>query len=264
MQCITLTTDFGSQNAVLAGVKGLIYSALPEGTLTDITHDISPYNTPQAVYYFKQAYLHFPENSVHFVLFNLYEHPGKQLLYVYENKQHIFCADNGFLTMLFDDKPIQIFRLNEPVYRYDVYKVTEQFIHAWQMIRMGDRHIIDNISIGEILIKKPGHPIYSNNTVDAQVLTIDRFGNVVLNVTRDFFEDVRKSRNFRILFMKNEELNNISEHYFDVEPGDVLARFNLAGYLEIAVNKGNAAELFGFKEWKEGAFFYDHIKIYFE
>lgn len=249
---------------MLAGLKGKIHHAFTDTALIDITHDISPYNTPQAVYYFKQSYIHFPENSIHFVFFNLYEQSNKQLLYVYENRQHIFCADNGFLTMLFDEKPIQIFRLTEPALQYDTFEIADLYLHAMQRIQRGDRSVVQNIAIHDILIRKPSHATYSDNTIDAQVLTIDRFGNVILNVTRIFFNEVGQGRKFRILFMKDEELNSISQHYFDVPNGDVLALFNAAGYLEIAVNKGSAAELFGFKEWKEEAFFYDHIKIFFE
>ena len=64
------------------------------------------------------------------------------------------------------------------------------------------------------------------------------------------------------------------ESYADVQPGEKLALFNSAGYLEIAINKGNAAGLFGLKGFSEKAskaegilqnqLFYQTVRVYFE
>jgi S-adenosylmethionine hydrolase len=69
-------------------------------------------------------------------------------------------------------------------------------------------------------------------------------------------------------------IDRISESYADVQPGEKLALFNSAGYLEIAINKGNAAGLFGLKGFSEKAtradnmlqnqLFYQTIRVYFE
>jgi S-adenosyl-L-methionine hydrolase (adenosine-forming) len=264
MQLLTLTTDFGTQNSMLASVKGKIYSFFSEAIITDVVHDIPQFNTQQAVYIFKQTYLHFPVGTVHFVLCNLYEKNNKQLLYVFENGHHIFCPDNGFITMLFDDKPIQLYRLNEALSVYNYLEVVEAYLHSFELIKNGGKTVLDNISIQDILVKRPNYATYSNNSIDAQVLHIDTFGNVILNVTNSYFYEVGKNRPFRISFMRDEEITTISENYFDVPESDVLCLFNTSGYLEIAVYKGNAAELFGFKQHQEKAFFYNHIKIIFE
>lgn len=264
MQWLTLTSDFGTQNAMLASVKGKIYSSLPEVVITDIIHDIPQFNTQQAVHIFKQTYLHFPLNSVHFILCNLYEHNSKQLLYVYENGHHIFCPDNGFITMLFDDKPIRLYSLTEKPLDYNYLEITDTFLHSWDMIRQGQRMAIADIDIQKVLVRHPNYATYTQNSIDAQVMYIDNFGNVVLNVNRTMFYDVGKNRPFRISFMRNEEITTLSEHYFDANGNEVICLFNASGYLEIAMYKGNAAELFGFKEYHEKAFFYNHIKILFE
>ncbi len=46
-------------------------------------------------------------------------------------------------------------------------------------------------------------------------------------------------------------INVISETYANVKEGEKLALFNSAGYLEIAINKGNAAGLFGLQGFTE-------------
>jgi len=69
-------------------------------------------------------------------------------------------------------------------------------------------------------------------------------------------------------------IESISESYADVAEGEKLALFNSAGYLEIAINKGNAAGLFGLKGFSEKAkqvssiiqnqLFYQTVRVYFE
>ena len=66
---------------------------------------------------------------------------------------------------------------------------------------------------------------------------------MVVNITREEFEEQRKGRSFKIVFKRDEVIEKISETYADVQEGEKLALFNSAGYLEIAINKGNAAGL---------------------
>ncbi len=94
-------------------------------------------------------------------------------------------------------------------------------------------------------------PLLDNNWIEGQIIFIDNFENVIVNITQEQFEEQRKGRKFRIVFKRDEVIDRISESYADVPEGEKLALFNSAGYLEIAINKGNAAGLFGLKGFSE-------------
>lgn len=264
MLTITLTSDFGIQNYALASVKGKILSVFPDATIIDISNDISPFNLQQAVYIFKQAYRHFPAHTFHFVLNDLYAAPKHKLIYAFENNQHIFCADNGFMTLLFDDKPAQLFTLTERILEYNYLTVADAFISQLASIIHNNNTGIDPADVNSLIIKHPTYAFPNQSVLEAQVLHIDTYGNVVLNVTKSQFDDARGGRNFKILFMRDEEINHLSEHYNDVPEGNKLCFFNTADFLEIAINKGNAAGLFGFSIKNERNLFYNNIKIFFE
>ena len=91
-------------------------------------------------------------------------------------------------------------------------------------------------------------------------------------ITREEFEERRKGRSFRIVFKRDEQIDRISESYADVGEGEKLALFNSAGYLEIAIQKGNAAGLFGLQDFTEQSqnqylqsrLFYQTIRVFFE
>ena len=54
-------------------------------------------------------------------------------------------------------------------------------------------------------------------------------------------------RNFSLYFKRHDPIERISNHYSDVQIGEVLCLFNSAGYLEIAINMGKAASMLGLK-----------------
>jgi hypothetical protein len=67
---------------------------------------------------------------------------------------------------------------------------------------------------------------------------------------RDNFMAAEKAREYGLI---DEVIDRIGETYADVPEGEKTAIFNSAGYLEIAINKGNAAGLFGLKGYVENS-----------
>jgi S-adenosyl-L-methionine hydrolase (adenosine-forming) len=57
------------------------------------------------------------------------------------------------------------------------------------------------------------------------------------------FEKVRNDRRFELYYKPNDPITFLSKDYGDVAIGDVLAFFNSAGYLEIAINMDKASSM---------------------
>ena len=94
--------------------------------------------------------------------------------------------------------------------------------------------------------------------IKGAVTYIDSYGNATTNITKQLFEQVRKGRDFNILFGREDErISKIREKYKDAHEGDTLAIFNVNGMLEIAQNKGRATDLLGLK-------IHDYIRIEFK
>lgn len=71
-----------------------------------------------------------------------------------------------------------------------------------------------------------------------EIVAIDEFGNIITNISEDYIKDTTQIE----LTIKNRKLNKISKTYQDAKPGTLLAYIGSSGYIEIAVNKGNAAK----------------------
>ena len=79
--------------------------------------------------------------------------------------------------------------------------------------------------------------------LQGEVVHVDRFGNVVSNITRADIQSCRWRR-FAVS-VAGREFERWGRTYADVEEGEALVLFNSAGLLEVAVRNGSAADEFG-------------------
>lgn len=275
MPLLTLTSDIGHQDYLAGAVKARLLQINPEFMLVDVSHSIPPFNYPQAAYICRSALKNFPAFTYHLILVNLFEKKPEQLLLAFHNNQYLLCADNGLLSMILEEKPELVIgipldktAIKNILYCVDIMgKTVNQLVNGESLRNIG----LPDVSYME---KNPLRPAMSDDWIDGQIIFIDNFENVVVNITRDQFEEQRKGRSFKIAFKRDEVIERISESYADVPEGEKLALFNSAGYLEIAINKGNAAGLFGLKGFSEkntqskkilqSQLFYQTVRVSFE
>jgi S-adenosylmethionine hydrolase len=276
MPILTLTSDIGLKDFLVGAVKGQILQVNDHFNMVDITHQLTPFNYPQAAYVCRNAFRNFPEDSFHLVLVNLFDARPEHLLLARHENQYIGIADNGLLTMILEGKPDQVvaLKLDKTTQKTALYyarvfaQAFTDLLSGVPMARLGDPHI-------SVVEKNPLRPMLGTNWIEGQIIFIDHFENVVVNITREEFEAQRRGRSFKIVFKRDEVISSISETYADVPEGEKTAIFNAAGYLEIAINKGNAAGLFGLQgysdkqaspqsQFLQSRLFYQTVKIFFE
>lgn len=246
MSVVTLTSDIGLQDYLVAAMKGQLLQTCPDAHVMDISHRISPFNLPQAVYIFKSAFAYYPVGSFHIVLINLFDKKSDHMLIAKYKDHYICCADNGFITMIAGTAAQEIIRLPlDPALPKHTLNITAAFAAAIKQMCDGGSLSQLGPKAENIVVKNNLQPLTGEDYIEGQIIHIDNFENVIINITREQFEEQRKERRFAILFRRNEMITSISETYSDVAEGQKVAMFNSAGYLEIAVNKGNAAGLFG-------------------
>lgn len=270
MPLLTLTSDIGSPDYLVGVIKAQLLQINPEFQVVDISHNIPPFNYPQAAYVCRSAIRNFPDFTYHLILVNLFEKKPEQLLLAFHQNQYLLCADNGLLTMILEDKPEMVIGipLDKSKPRNTIY-LTEVMGKAVNQLVNGES--IRDIGNADVpyIEKRHLRPALDEGFIEGQIIFIDNFENVIVNITREQFEEQRKGRSFKIIFKRDEVIDRISESYADVMEGEKLALFNSAGYLEIAINKGNAAGLFGLKGFSEktrlqSQLSYQTVRVLFE
>ncbi len=275
MALVTLTTDIGIYDYIPGAIKGRLMQCNESFKIIDILHSLPPYNFPQAAYICKNVIDNYPAGTLHVVLTNVFDEKPKQMLFAAYKNQYIGCADNGLLGMILEDAPAVVagiaLPLKDSISIFDcataVGNAFTQLLHGKTMAEIGDLTV-------NYQIKKTFRPKLGQDWMEGQIIFIDNFENVIINITQEEFEEQRAGRNFKIVFKRDEVIDTISKSYADVQHGEKLAIFNSAGYLEIAINKGNAAGLLGLQGYTENSaasaqiinnkLIYQMVKIYFE
>lgn len=264
MTFVSLTSDFGTESQYPGICKLISLQLIKDAQIIDVSHQVKRFSIVDTVYLFTAALPHFPPNSVHFLMSNLYGQGSDNFLYVYENQQHIFAPDNGTIPLLFDGKAFELFEIKKKPTAMLVPQIITLLAETASSILGGHTDEITKIDSDDIVQEKELESIFNPNDIVARVLHIDRFENIILNLRKEEFEEHRQDRKFVIQFPNGDEINGIGENYNSVKYLEKVAFFNASGWLEIAVNHSNAAGLFGFKPHNDMLKSYKNITIKFK
>ncbi len=242
MSIITLTTDFGSKDYYVALLKGHILRAFPKVTIIDITHDISAHDIMEGAFFLKSTYNSFPKGTIHFVGVNTFYDSANRLL-VFNHDDFTFIGPNNglfslVLTDLVEERIIEIADQD----LLDIYDVVE---NVMQGLSAGSPISKLGRPVERFETKINLQPVISPNQIRATIMYVDHFGNVIVNLSKNVFEEVRQNRNFAIYYKSDDPVLKLSNRYNNVMIGDVCAFFNSIDLLEIAIRMGNASELLG-------------------
>ena len=250
MPVITLATDIGQSDFQVAAIKGQLLSCNASFQLVDITHQLSSNHLLQSAYICNSAYGYFPPSAYHLVVVNLYHHTPSQFLMAPYRDGYIACPDNGILPLIdgVDLSQVIAIRLDSDK---TLLNITQTIAIAFTRLSEGE----SLLALGEVAtdIHHINKLPESNNPdrLEAHIIFVDKYENVVINLSKTVFEERRNGMKFQIIIKRNDIIDTISDSYAAVPEGEKLAWFNSAGYLELGMNKGNMASLFGLKSFKE-------------
>jgi hypothetical protein len=242
---ITLTTDFGERDPYVAMMKGVILSINPGVMIIDITHQVPAGSIPAGGSIIKEAYTYFPAGTVHVGVID----PGvggKRRPIAVLAEGHFFVGpDNGLFWPIIETQGhADVIHLKEK--RYWMHEISPTF-HGRDIFAPVAAHLSGGVN-PFLLGEKIGNPITmdyplpskEHDNLTGEVIRVDHFGNIVTNITKGHLSPLLKSKGL-IVKIGTLVLREISTTYSDVPEGRPLALIGSSGHLEIAVNKGRAA-----------------------
>ncbi len=251
MSIITLLTDFGTSAEYAGLMKGVILSINPSATIVDITHQIDSQDIVQAAFTIHSSYGYFPDGTVHLVVVDPGVGSQRSLLALEMKKQFFIAPDNGVLTLLFNEGKItSLIRITNS--KYFLASVSRTF-HGRDIIAPVGAHLSGGIDVKklgtEIDLRDAVHLDYlyarisENGELIGKIVVIDDFGNLITNIDFKKLSEVYLTGQEKKIQIKigSHVITGLSETYDSVRSKTPLALIGSRGYLEIAVNKGNAA-----------------------
>jgi S-adenosyl-L-methionine hydrolase (adenosine-forming) len=249
---ITLTTDFGVNDHFVGAVKGVLLETAPDSQIIDISHAVQPFDILDGALTISQAYSYFPSGTVHVVIVD----PGvgtTRRPIILTGDRHLFVApDNGVLSLVYDrEERISVRHVTADHYflqpRSNTFHGRDIFAPVAGYLAKG----VDPERFGQevtdyIRFAAPRPKPVDERTLRGVVLKVDRFGNLITNITpRDFpklFETVPPK--FRIGLGKGQIIR-LCSNYAEGGPGEAFAILGSMGFLEVAANRASASQLLG-------------------
>ena len=244
MPIITLTSDWSNYDYYVAAIKGQILGLCPEVTIVDISHNIQSFSISQAAYVVRHSYKNFPDGTIHVIAVNSETGPDKPPIVVKAMNHYFIGCDNGLFMLIIDNEPDEVIVLpkkkkgNPTIAEIDIFaRAACEVAKGKPLKELGKTH-------PNLRRQVPILPTIDESVINGTVVYIDSFRNAITNINAELFDKIGKRRKFEIFIQSNHyRVNKINKYYSESSIGELLVLFNSVGFLEIAINNGNAADL---------------------
>jgi S-adenosylmethionine hydrolase len=276
MNIITLTTDFGTADWFVGSMKGVILGINPQASIVDITHEVPSRDIRAGAFALLASYRCFPRHTVHLAVVD----PGvgsKRAAIAVRTADYFFVGpDNGVLSFaLAQEKVVEVRRLDNDTYFYHapsvIRKPVSNTFHGHDIFAPVAARLTQNVpfdSLGEKLNDyvqfdwpQPRLGGAVGDVLRGEIIYIDRFGNAITNLDEAMVRQVgrtgvppvkqdaraAKTGGTPVLLFKGHPLCELKRFYQEAPVGQPLGIIGSSGFLEIAVNNGNAAQELGLK-----------------
>jgi S-adenosylmethionine hydrolase len=245
MAIITLTTDFGTRDWFVGSMKGVILGINPQAQIVDITHEIPAGDVRTGAFALAASYRCFPRLTVHVAVVDPGVGSERNAIAVRTADYFFVGPDNGVLSLaLAQEKVLEIRRIeNASLLRQPVsHTFHGRDVFAPAAARLTQGVLFDSLGgkLDDYARLDLSQPKVVGGVWRGEIIYIDRFGNCITNL-RALAKSAGKAR------VAGKLECPVGRIYQDAPPGQPVALVGSTGFLEIAINTGNAAQSFGLK-----------------
>ena len=247
---ITLLTDFGDRDSFVASMKGVILTINPQATIVDLSHHVPPHSVEEAAYLLKSCYRYFPEGTVHVAVVDPGVGSARRPLIAKSARYFFLAPDNGLLTpILAEDSGMEVrkienvdFQLTSPGHTFDgrdLFAPAAAWLTTQQPFASFGR-LIDDCKTFTI-----SKPKWEAMALVGEIVHVDRFGNLISNLTLQYLEEVCVTATHRQPFIRIGErtIEGLVASYSEGTVGQPSALINSDGQLELFVKDASASDL---------------------
>jgi S-adenosyl-L-methionine hydrolase (adenosine-forming) len=245
-------TDFGLMDDFVGTCHGVIKRIAPDAEILDITHGISPQAVLEGALVLANTVAFMPM-GIHLAVVDPGVGSDRRGLALQDESGRLYVGpDNGLLVPAAErcGGIAAACELVNPEYWLEPVSRT---FHGRDIFAPVAAHLASGVGLEELgreldpaeLVRlEVPEPSVGASSIRARALTVDRFGNVQLNLNRTHLERAGIVPGVRI------ELEHATEHYYavaartfsDVRPGEIVLYEDAYENVSIAITSGNAAE----------------------
>jgi S-adenosyl-L-methionine hydrolase (adenosine-forming) len=239
---LTLLSDFGDRDVYVGVMKGVIAQINSQITVVDLTHQIPPQDIATARFCLMNAYSYFPIGTVHVAVVDPGVGSRRRAIAVEFAQGFLVGPDNGIFSGVLSQTPamaaveltnFNYWRTPQPSKTFhgrDIFApVGANLASGVPLKQLGQE--IDPASLVKLDI---GECKQTPTGIVGCIQYIDHFGNLVSNIPGSYVQG-------KTWCVQVERLTIPGcETYSDVNLGEAIALVGSHGWVEIAINSGNA------------------------
>ena len=256
-------SDFGRVDGAVSAMYGVAYGVDTELLISDLTHEITPYDIWEASYRLIQTVAYWPEGSVFVSVVD----PGvgsarRSLAVLTESGQYVITPDNGTLTHIKRMLGIREARIideasNRLAGSGKSYTFHGRDIFAYTGARLASGRIsfeqigprVEPESVKELPIVEA---TIDNDSVYGTIDVLDvRFGSLWTNIPRSLFEQLGVAHGGRVEISIKNDTRTVykiilvyARSFADVYVGEPLVYVNSLDCMAVAINQGSFARAY--------------------
>lgn len=248
---ITLTTDYGTNDHFVGAMKGVILAINPEVQIVDITHGVLPFDVLDGALAIGNSFGYFPPRTIHVVIVDPGVGTARRPVLVAADQHYFVAPDNGVLSLACEQSETlhgwhitaeHYFRnpVSSTFHGRDVFAPVAAWLSkSWQTASFGEE-ITDFVRFA---IPKP--KASGDKAMKGVVLRVDGFGNLMTNFKPQDVPALTGADGKFTIRVGNVQIAKLSPTFAQGASGEAVAVIGSSGYLEVAMNKANAARALG-------------------
>jgi S-adenosylmethionine hydrolase len=248
---ITLTTDFALRDGYVASMKGVILSIAPGVSIVDVSHAVPPQSVDEGAFLLTLVWPYFPEDTIHLTVVDPGVGTERRPVAVQTARGTFVGPDNGVLAptlasigaldsstgALIGAEAVEL--TEEEYWRHP----TSHTFHGRDIFAPAAAHLAAGTPLERLgpaierlkTLVLPGFTRRRGALVGS-VIHVDAFGNVITSIPGHALPEAPVVR------IGEVAIEGLSASYQDRPLGALIGS---AGFLEVAVRNGNAAQYLG-------------------
>ncbi|WP_052890016.1 SAM hydrolase/SAM-dependent halogenase family protein [Thermogemmatispora carboxidivorans] len=251
---IALMTDFGLRDGFVGIMKGVIAGIVPQAQFIDISHDIAPQNVAAGAWLLSTAYRYFPAGSIFLCVVDPGVGSQRRAIALEAGEWFFVGPDNGLFSYVLAEQPLRrVVALENPAYRLPAVSTT---FHGRDIFAPAAAHLARGVPLSDFgAVLDPGslqrldlgQPRREGGRIEASVIYIDHFGNLVTSIPLTLVPDLFSASRVRLLIPGRHLTIERRQPFFAgaAGEGEPFVYSDSAGYVGVAIRNGNAAVALG-------------------
>lgn len=246
---ITLLTDFGERDHFVASMKGVILSINPAVTIVDLSHQITSHQIEEAGYFLRSCYRYYPDGTIHVAVVDPGVGTARRPLLIATARAMFVGPDNGLFSEVLEQEPgAKMWQIDNKQYRLatagSTFDGRDVFAPAAAWLTRGVPPAFLGPAVHDPVRSSTAIPIRHDELLIGKVVSIDRFGNLISNITARQVQEFRAALGDDVVevHVGTHIIHGVVGNYSQGSEKSPSALINSNGTLEIFLREESAAQ----------------------